>query len=73
MVGSLYDFLSLKNYINVASKVISKKSENEFCVAVLKVTDENSRIWSRIRIRIRLSEVRIRIIISRNRNAVQQK
>ncbi len=45
----LYDFLSLKNDVNVPSK-----SNND----VLKVTDENSRIRIRISIRIR---IRIRI------------
>ncbi len=44
----IYDFLYLKNYLNVDSKstVISKK---KIFVAILKVTDENSRIQSRIR------------------------
>jgi hypothetical protein len=38
-----YDFLSLNNDANVVSKL--------FCVAALKVTDENSRFLLRIRIR----------------------
>jgi hypothetical protein len=48
-----FDFLSLKNYVNVALK--SNKQNNfekkKFLVAILKVSDENSRIRSRIRIR----------------------
>ncbi len=47
-----FDFLSLKNDVNIASK--SNKQKNLF-LAILKVTDEN-----RIRIRIHQSEVRIR-------------
>jgi hypothetical protein len=39
-------FLSLKNDVNVPSKSSKQK---HFVVAVLKVTDENSRIWSRNR------------------------
>jgi hypothetical protein len=53
----LYDFLSLKNNVNLASKS-NKQKNNYFLVAILKVTDENSR--NRSRIRIRESEVRIR-------------
>jgi hypothetical protein len=41
--------------------MIEKTEEKKrFLVAILKVTDENSRIQSQIRIRIRKSEVRIR-------------
>ncbi len=40
----LYDLLSLKNYVNGASKV---KSKNKNFIAVFKVTDENSRIQIR--------------------------
>jgi hypothetical protein len=46
----LYDFLLLKNDVNVVAKKRRKKS---FLVAILKVTEDNSRI------QIRLSEVRI--------------
>jgi hypothetical protein len=49
----LYDFLSLKNDVNTASKGNNNKKPKEknlFLVAILKVTDENSRIRSRIRI-----------------------
>ncbi len=55
---TFFDFLSLKNYVNVPSKSITQNNlENEnFFVDVLKVTDE----ISRIRIRIYLSEVWIR-------------
>ncbi len=45
----LYHFLSLKNDVIVASK--SNKEKNFFLVAVLKVSDENSRTRSRIRVR----------------------
>ncbi len=48
----LYDFLSLKNYINVSSK--SNKQKNYFKISFLlaswKVNDENRRIRIRIRI-----------------------
>jgi hypothetical protein len=54
----LYDFLSLKNYVNVASKSKQKKNLKKILVAILKVTNENYRVRSRIR--IRLSKVRIR-------------
>ncbi len=46
----LYDFLSLKNDLNVASN--SKNQKN--LLSILKVTNENSRIWSRIGSRIRI-------------------
>ncbi len=42
----LYEFLSLKNYVNVASK---SNIQKQILVVVLKVTDEKSRIRSRIR------------------------
>ncbi len=56
----LFDFLSLKIFVNVASKSNKQKTFflNLFFVGVLKVNDENSKI--RIRIRIHLSEVWIR-------------
>jgi hypothetical protein len=61
-------FLSFKNYVNVASTstVISKKLwEKIILVAFLKVTDENSRIRSRILSRIRnRSWIQIRIHLS---------
>jgi hypothetical protein len=44
--------------------------EKKLLVAILKVTDENSRIRSRIW--IRLSEVRIRIKMSRIRNTAKK-
>jgi hypothetical protein len=47
-------------------KVSQKNLKTYFLVAILKVTDEKSRIRSRIR--IRLSEVRIRTEMSRIRN-----
>ncbi len=48
----LYDFLSLKNDVNVPSKSNKQKKleEKKFFVGVLKVNDENSRIWIRMRI-----------------------
>jgi hypothetical protein len=54
------DFLSLKNYVNLASKSNKQKKmyyKNKFFAGILKVNDENSRI------RIHLSEARIRIRI----------
>ncbi len=39
----------MRNYVNVASK---SKKQKKLLVAILKVTDENSRIRSRIQIRI---------------------
>jgi hypothetical protein len=55
-----FDLLSLKNDVNVASKV----TRNKFFLCHLEVTDENSRMrsrtWSRIPIRTFSSEVRIR-------------
>jgi hypothetical protein len=53
---TLFDFLSLKNYVNVPSKSNKQKKffRNKFFVAILKVIDENSRI------RIHLSEAWIR-------------
>jgi hypothetical protein len=45
---SSFDFLSLKNDVNVPSK---SNKQNNFFVGVLKVNDENSRIRIRIRIR----------------------
>ncbi len=48
-----------KNYENVASKSNKQKNFRFFCV--LKVKDNNIRIWIRIRIRIHWSEARIRI------------
>jgi len=46
----LYDFLSLKNDVNVPLK--SNKQKNYFFIDVLKVTDEKSRIRISIRIQI---------------------
>ncbi len=43
---TLYDFLSLKNDVNVPSKKVLYK--NYFLVGILKVSDENSRIRIRI-------------------------
>ncbi len=54
----LYDFLSLKNDVNVPSK---SNKQTDFFVDILKIFDENGRI--RIRIWIHQSEVRIRIRI----------
>jgi hypothetical protein len=52
-------FLSLKNDVNVPSKRIKQKTlEANFLVAVLKVSDENGRIRSRIRIRTKMSQIR---------------
>ncbi len=50
IIKLLYDFLSLRNDVNVASKSNQQKIIFS-CQAILKVTDENSRIWSRIRMR----------------------
>jgi hypothetical protein len=51
---TLFDFLSLKNDVNLASKstLISRKIvlKNKFFAGILKVNDENSRIRIRIRI-----------------------
>jgi hypothetical protein len=49
-VTSLYDFLSLKNDVNVPSKSIKQKNLGKklVFVGILKINDENSR--SRIRI-----------------------
>ncbi len=48
-------FLSLKNYVNVAPVSNKEKNVEKFVwIAILKVTDENSRIWNWIRIRIRI-------------------
>ncbi len=47
----LYDYLSLKSDVNVPAKSNNKKLSTKNCVAVLNVTDENSRIRCRIRIR----------------------
>jgi hypothetical protein len=46
------NFLFLKNDVNVASKKNKQKNaeKNYFLFAILKVTDENSRIRIRIRI-----------------------
>ncbi len=67
-----YDFLSLKNDVNVDSKSNKPKNwENFFLVAILKVTDENSRIGSRIRIRNRTvtrKDTRIRLKMTWIRN-----
>ncbi len=54
----LYDFLSWKNDVNVPSKRNEQKTleEKNGFVGILRVKDENSRIW----IRIHWSEVRIR-------------
>jgi hypothetical protein len=54
----LYDFLFLKNDVNVSLKSIKQKIEGKqlFFVEVLKVTDENSGI--RIRIWIKISWIR---------------
>jgi hypothetical protein len=51
---ALFDFLSLKNDINVPSKSNNQKNcvKNYFFAGILKVNDENSRI----RIRIHFSE-----------------
>ncbi len=54
VLGLLYDFVSLKNDVNLASKSMSKKIMKKL-VAILKFTDENSRI------QIRQSKMRIRI------------
>ncbi len=43
----IYDFLSLKNDVNVASKNTGNK-QKKFLVAILKVTDENSRIRTKV-------------------------
>jgi hypothetical protein len=50
MFCDFFDFLSLKNDVNVASKSNKQKTLRKklFIVAILKVTDENSRIQSRI-------------------------
>ncbi len=55
---ALFDFLSLKNYVNVPLKVISRKIvlKISFFAGILKVNDKNSRI----RIRIHQSEAWIR-------------
>ncbi len=46
----LYDFLSLKNNVNVSSKSNKQKyKEIFFVVGVLEVTDEKSRIRRQIR------------------------
>jgi hypothetical protein len=37
-------FVSLKNDVNVGSKLIIKKTGRNFFVTILKVIDENSRI-----------------------------
>ncbi len=45
---TLFDFLSLKNDENVASKSNKQKklcTKNLFFAGILKVNDENSRIW----------------------------
>ncbi len=48
---TLYDFLSLKNDVNVPSKSNKhKNSEKKIYVDILKITDENGRIRIRIRI-----------------------
>jgi hypothetical protein len=52
----LYDFLPLKNHVNVPSKRNEHKILREkkvFFVGFLKITDENSRVRSRILIQIR--------------------
>jgi hypothetical protein len=41
---TLFDFLSLKNNVNVPSKVTSRKNCVKKLVSILKVNDENSRI-----------------------------
>jgi|LakMenE18May11ns_1017448.scaffolds.fasta_scaffold8428617_1 hypothetical protein len=56
---NLYDFLSLKNEVNVPSK--SNKQKN-VCIAVLKATDENSRFRSLI-YKVRGMDLGIRIRI----------
>ncbi len=43
---TLFDFLSLKNDVNVPSKVISRNKKKLFLVDILKVYDKNSRIRS---------------------------
>ncbi len=51
----LFDFLSLKNDLNVPSKSYQQKNffnKILFFVGILKVSDENSGIWIRKRIRI---------------------
>ncbi len=49
----------LENYVYVSSKSIEQKNlENNLFVGVLKVNDENSSIWSRIRIRTKMSRIR---------------
>jgi hypothetical protein len=50
----LFDFLSLKNDVNVCSKSITQKNFLFKLVffGLLKVNDEKRRIWIRIRIRI---------------------
>jgi hypothetical protein len=62
-----YDFISLKNDVNVVSNCSKPKYLGKryltFLVAILKVTDQNSRI----RIRFRQSEMRIRTKMSRIR------
>ncbi len=47
---TLFDFLSLKNYVNVPSKSNKQKNfyKNQFFVDILKVNDKNSRIRIRI-------------------------
>jgi hypothetical protein len=52
---TLFDFLSLENYVNVPSNSNKQKkclNKNCFCLGILKVSDEKSRIRIRIRIRI---------------------
>jgi hypothetical protein len=57
----LYDFLSLKNDVNVPSKRNKRKRKKiTFFVGVFKISDENSRIRIRPRIRFTWSQVRIR-------------
>ena len=54
---TLFDFLFLENYVNVPSNSNKQKkclNKNCFCLGILKVSDEKSRI--RIRIRIYKSE-----------------
>ncbi len=53
----LYDFLSLKNDVNLPSKGNKQnklRKKNIFFADVLKATDENSRIRIRIQIWIRV-------------------
>jgi hypothetical protein len=57
----LYDFLFLKNDVNVPSKSLSAKKLEIFFVGVLKVAEEKSRIRSPIRICFSDIDPRIRI------------